>query len=160
MDVIEKLIAGHRDVFEKRDILSKLIKALDTDAFFWDKADKVSFFFKKEIREHFAMEERVLFPVLKKILAGKDIETLSEIETEHVSIIKKLDGFNIVSDNHQRYASKVTREHLIRSAFELIEVISAHAEKEDKRLFPLIKEKLGAENRRELEELYFKFLKV
>ena len=160
MDIIEKLVAGHRGLSEKRDILSKLVKALDTDAFFWDRAEEISVFFKKEVREHFAIEEKVLFPVLKKTLTGKELEYLKEIETEHAPILIKLNGFQIVAENHRRYASKATRENMIKSAFEIIEAITDHAAKEDKHLLPLVKEKFHAEETREMENLYFKFIKI
>lgn len=160
MDIIEKLIAGHRGLSEKRDILSKLVKALDSDAFFWDRAEDISSFFSKEVREHFSIEEKVLFPVLKKALTGKESESLKEIEAEHAPILIKLNGFQIVAENHRRYASKATRDNLIKSAFEIIEDIAAHAAKEDECLFPLVKEKFHAEELREMENLYFKFIKI
>jgi len=160
MDVIEKIVAGHRHIFEKKDLLSKLIAALDSDAFFWDKAPKIVFFFKKEIREHIEMEEKVLFPVLKKALDADGLEALREIELEHNPILKRIDAFNILAENHVLFSSKASREPMVEAACGLIEVIAAHAGKEDKLLFPLIKDALRPEHRRELEALYFSFIQV
>jgi len=160
MDIVEKIIAGHRVVDEKRDMLSKLVNMLDTDPFFWDKAEKIEFFFKKELVEHFALEERVLFPVLKKVLTGRELEILKEIEREHVPLSQKLNELRSFSVSHMRYASKATREPMIKSACELVEKIVSHAAREDKELFPGLKARLSPENNRELEDLYFKYLKV
>ncbi len=160
MDIIEKIVAGHRGISEKRDILSKLVRSLDSDAFFWDKAEEISTFFQKEVREHFAMEEAVLFPVLKKVLTAAELAIFKQIEAEHAPILQKLNGFKVVAENHKRYPSKITREQMIKSAFEIIEAISAHASKEDENLFPLVKVKFRSEDLREMEGLYFKFLKV
>ena len=160
MDVVERIIAGHRLVDEKKDILKKLVKMLDNDAFFWDNAVKIEYFFKIEVREHFVMEEKVLFPVMKKVLKAQEREVLKEIELEHGPIILKLTEFQAISGSHLRYASKATREPMVKAACELIEMIMAHAKKEDKHLFPLIRERFDPENYTQLEDLYFKFLKV
>ena len=116
--------------------------------------------FKKDIREHFAIEEKVLFPVMKKVLKGEELSLLLKIEEEHAPILNKLDGFSVVADNHTRYASKATREQMVQSACEIIEMVSAHASREDKLLFPLVGRHFRSEDLRELEDLYFKFLKV
>jgi len=160
MDVIEKIIAGHRVVFEKRNMLTDLVKMLDNDPFFWDKAEDITRFFKKEIREHIAMEEKILFPVFKKSLSGAELDILIEIETEHKPIINRLDGFNVIAENHRLYPSKATREHMVESACGIIETISSHAQKEDEKLFPYIKESFREEHLRELEDLYFRFMKI
>lgn len=160
MDIVELIVAGHRHLDEKRDLLSKLLKMLDNDAFFWDKAEKIDFFFRKEVQEHFAMEEKVLFPVMKKVLKGCEIETLEAIELEHGPILKNLAELKAVADSHLRFASKATREPMVKAAFELVELIAAHAKKEDERLFPLIKERFNPVDFSELETLYFSYLKV
>jgi hemerythrin-like domain-containing protein len=160
MDVVEQIIAGHRVVDEKRDMLSKFAKMLDTDPFFWDKAEKIEFFFKKELIEHFALEEKVLFPVLKKVLKGRELEILKAIEQEHAPLAQKLNELRSFSTNHMRYASKATREPMIKSACELLEKIAAHAQKEDTELFRGLKDKLTPENNQELDELYFEYLKI
>ena len=56
MDVIEKLIAGHREVREEIDILNKLVKMSNSDAFAWDDVFKISNFFEKEVKEYFRLE--------------------------------------------------------------------------------------------------------
>lgn len=160
MDIVEKIIAGHAVVHEKRDILSKLVKMLDTDPFFWDKAEKIEYFFQKEIVEHFALEEQVLFPVLKKVFNGQLLETLKAIELEHVPLARKLNELRMFTVNHMRYSSRATREPMIKAACELIEKMAKHSDREDKELYNDLRNKLSSENNRELEDLYFKFIKV
>ncbi|MHB9155255.1 MAG: hemerythrin domain-containing protein [Endomicrobiales bacterium] len=157
MDVVEQFIAGHREIAERNDILKKLVSMADNDAFFWDNALKLSGFFKKEVREHFRMEEKVLFPVLRKALPEEKRGALDRIEKDHAPLLKKLSEFEALSSGHLRYPSKATREELARTAGALLDALLKHAREEDVELFPFMRGEFKSEHYKELEELYFKF---
>ena len=115
MDVIEKLIAGHREAKEEIDILDKLVKMSNSDAFAWDNVFKISDFFEKEVREHFRLEEIVLFPVMKNVLPGAEQNILAEITDEHKPILWKFDDFKKMAERHKKISSKNSREDFVSS---------------------------------------------
>ncbi|MBN1383454.1 MAG: hemerythrin domain-containing protein [Elusimicrobia bacterium] len=160
MDVIEKLVAQHTGIKEQLDILNKLIRMIDSDAFIWDNVVKVSDFFNREARQHFILEERVLFPVLKKVLPQDKQKILTEIELEHRPILDKLVEFEKIAKKHSKLQSYDSRENFIKTSHDIIESLISHAKKEDEKLFPLIKSLFKPENYREFEDLYFKYLEV
>lgn len=160
MDIVEKLVRGHRGLFEREDIIVRLSRAIDNDAFFWDSAVKVSEFFRKEVRQHFAMEEHVLFPVLRRALPADKLPVLDAIEGEHGPLREKLAHFEVISQGHNRFPSRVTREELVRAAQDILEPLLEHARREDRELFPLVNGALAPEDCRELERLYAGFSKT
>ena len=83
MDVIEGLIAGHRDVGERRDVMEKLAKNINNDALFWEDAFKIMKFMDTEARKHFAIEEKVLFPVARKVFPPAKLALFTELEADH-----------------------------------------------------------------------------
>lgn len=157
MDIVAKLVTGHRDLFERQDVLVKLSQAIDNDAFFWDSAVKVSEFFDKEVRQHLEIEERVLFPVMRKALPADKLSVLDGIEKEHGPLGEKLTNFETISKSHNRFPSKVTREEMVRAAQDVLEPLLDHARREDQELFPLIKDTFRAEHYQELEQRYRMF---
>ncbi|MDD5688043.1 MAG: hemerythrin domain-containing protein [Elusimicrobia bacterium] len=160
MDVIEKLIVGHVLVKERLDLLDKIVKMIDSDAFVWDNVSKVSDFFEKEIKVHFHIEENILFPVAKKVLPKGEQKILFEIEGEHKSILKKIEIFKQVAEKHSKLLTKDTRKDFIEISQDIIENLLAHAQKEDDKLFPLIKQFFTSENYKKVEDLFFKYLKI
>ncbi|MFH1368501.1 MAG: hemerythrin domain-containing protein [Elusimicrobiota bacterium] len=160
MDVIENLIAGHREVFEKKDLLAKLAASINNDAFFWDNVPKIQVFFNKEVKQHFELEEKVLFPEMKKIVPKEDQGKIAEIENEHkpiLEIIAQLDG---AMEEHSKNPNKSTRERVADVAGRLMEKLIPHAQKEDAELFPMVRKYFKAGNFIKLEAAYFKFLGV
>jgi hemerythrin-like domain-containing protein len=160
MDVIEKLIAGHIEVRERLDFLNKLIQMSKADAFAWDDVFKISNFFKTEVIDHFHLEERVLCPVMRKVLPSDDQIILDEIEAEHKPILRLMEKFKTISEKHSKLFSKETREQFVKISKEIIEILIPHAKKEDEKLFPLVKKYFRSEDYKQLEDLYFKYLKV
>ena len=160
MDVIEKFINDHSEVKEEIDILEKIVNLLNSDAFSWNNVFKISSFFDKEVKEHFRLEEQVLFPVMKKVLPSDKQKILAEIEKEHRPILSKLDAFRKIAEKHSEFLARNTQENFIRISHEIIESIIPHAKKEDEQLFPLAKIYFKPDNWKQLEEMYFKYLKV
>jgi hemerythrin-like domain-containing protein len=160
MNVIEKLIAGHRDAKECEDIFHKLAKLIDQDAFFWDNALKVSDFFERELLRHLELEEKVLFPVLKKALSGREAALLAGLEEEHVQMRHMVNTFMKVAQAHLRHSSRFTREQMATIARAVMEIALPHTRREDEVLLPLVKQFFGGEHYRELEDRYFEYLGV
>ncbi len=158
MDVIEKLIAGHREVREREDFARKLFAAIDNEAFFWDNALQVEGFFAKEIKEHFEIEEQVLFPLLHKILPQDKLAALDGIEKEHAPIMARFAEFEQIVKQHTRFPSKSTREYFVKVCGEMLELVSAHAHREDRELFSLLRSVFGSAHYKELEEAYFAYI--
>ncbi|OGS44911.1 MAG: hypothetical protein A2539_04345 [Elusimicrobia bacterium RIFOXYD2_FULL_34_15] len=160
MDVIERFIAQHKAVKERLDILEKITKMIDSDTSIWDNVHKMSGFFDKEVKEHFHLEEEVLFPIIRRKLPSDKQKILTEIEAEHKPILKKLDEFKEMSAKHKKLSSRISRENFIKISMDIIESMITHANKEDEKLFPIAKEFLDFENYKELEQLYFKYLNI
>jgi hemerythrin-like domain-containing protein len=160
MDIIEKLIAGHRDIKEKETILQKLIKMIDTDVFFWDNAGKVAYFFDTEVKRHLALEEQVLFPVLVSILPPEQASAIRALEAEHQAIKEKIEAFAAIARAHTQTPTKTTREEIVRASSDILEGVVPHAAREDALVFSLVKQYFTAKEYRQMEERYFSFLKV
>lgn len=158
MDVIEHLIAGHREVFEKKDFLDKLAAGINNDAFFWDNAPKVANFFDVEVRKHFEIEEKVLFPLLREVFPGDKRGIVDNIELEHEPILRKVNELVNAAKEHSISATKVTRVQMAEISGSLLEMLVPHAHKEDVELFPLIKKHFKPESFERLEQLYFKYI--
>lgn len=160
MDIVEMLVAGHRHVTEQKKLLDKIVKMIDEDAFFWDNAAKLTEFFKFEVREHFKIEEKVLFPVVARVLTGPENERLKQIEAEHGPILALLSEFELIASDHLKAANKTTRVNLARVAGELLAKIIPHAQSEDELLLPAIRERFGPAHFKELESLYFTYIEA
>jgi hemerythrin-like domain-containing protein len=160
MDVIESLIAGHREVAERKDVMQKLARNINDDAFFWDDAFKVVRFFNVEVKKHFQIEEKVLFPAMKRICPPEHCGIIEEIEAEHAPILEQVDKLEKIAEKHSASPGKQTREELAGTAGKIMEMTILHAHKEDTILFPLIKKWFKSENYEELEENYYKYIGV
>ena len=160
MDVIEKLIADHQQVREQTFVAEKLASLVDKEAFFWDNAIAVERFFEKEVREHFAIEERVLFPILRRVVSDWERTMLEKIESEHVQIMKLLNELSGISRQHIRYPSKSTRELFLSVCAKILDILMPHARREDEELYPVIKKRFTDAYYRELEENFHSFKKT
>ena len=160
MDVIEGLIAGHREVGERKDVIEKLAKNINNDALFWEDAFKVMSFMDIEGRKHFEFEEKVLFPVARKVFPEAKLALLAELESDHKLILEKIDTLRVNVKQHPAMPSKTAREALSTLAGEIMESIILHAHKEDIALFPLVNQLFKTEDYSELEENYYKFIGV
>lgn len=160
MDVIESLVAGHRDVAERKDLMQKLAKNINDDAFFWEDAFKVVNFFNREVRKHFEIEEKVLFPVMKKLCPKESCGRIDEIQAEHIPILAQISKLEKIASEHASSPDKKTRERLAETAGNIMELIILHAHREDAELFPLIKKWFKSGDYAELEENYYRLIGV
>lgn len=160
MDIIEDLIAGHREVRERKDMLKKLAANINNDAFFWDNTHKIMNFFDNELVRHFELEERVLFPVLKNALPDDKKCVVDETIREHGPINQKLAGLKTLIRDLGIKADKGSRERITTVSGDLLESLILHAYKEDSDIFPLVKQHFTREHFIMMEELYFKFIGV
>lgn len=160
MDVIESLVAGHRDMAERKDIMQKLARNLNDDAFFWDDAFKVVNFFDTEVKKHFEIEEKVLFPVIMKLCPKESCGRIAEIAAEHAPIIKQVEELERIARSHASSPDKNSREKLAKTAGNILELVIMHAHHEDSELFPLIKKWFKSGDYAELEENYYRLIGV
>jgi len=158
MDVIEKLVAGHRSVLERKEFMDKLSAVLKNEPDFWEHASAVETFFKNELREHFRLEEKVLFPVLEKAVSPKEKPILQQILAEHAPILQKIAASERIFAEYSARHTQELKESLLASYIHIMEAALPHAKKEDELLFPLIKQYFTAEHNKELEKLYFEYL--
>lgn len=158
MDIVEKLVAGHRHVTEQKELLDKIVKMLDEDAFFWDNAAKLKEFFKFEVREHFELEEKVLFPVVAQVLTAPEKERLKFIEQDHDSILVLLAEFDLIAADHLKASNKRTRENMARVAGDLLAKLIPHAQNEDELVLPAIRQRFGPAHFKEMERLYLAYI--
>jgi hypothetical protein len=151
---LEKIIPQHKD--KQEHFLKKLIKIIDDDSFFWDKPAKVADFFDKEVRERNEIQEKVLFPYLKKVLPACDAKAVLEFEKDHQDIEKYLLELGKTVKAQSEYPSKESKKRLINVSRIIIELIFPHTKNEDEKLSLLIKKYFKQKDLKELEKLFLK----
>ncbi len=160
MDAIAKLIAGHRDIREREDLVKKLVTMIDVDAFFWDNAIKVSRFFEVEILNHLDLEEKVLFPVMRGRFSAEKCAIIDELEKEHVILRGKIGAFAALARGIDCSAQSLTRQEIVKYSKEILDIALPHGKREDDELLALITVLFQPEDFRTLETRYFNFLGV
>lgn len=122
----------HQELFRKIQLLEEASLSLLAKKTTHEKDERLveDFlrFFKVGLTQHFKIEEEALFPILKSNV--KDAEPLvSELVSEHKSMINEY--FKLENSKNPRFSQ--TKDLIV-----LLNILSAHTEKEEKFIPPLI----------------------
>jgi hemerythrin-like domain-containing protein len=158
MDIIEQMVAGHRDIREREDFLQKLALMDDDGPAFWNDVSNVSHFFNIEVRRHIELEEKVLFPVLRSLLPAFQGEMIDVFVKEHRPLLEAIVKFDTAAQGHLGNPSSCSRQEVLRLASSVIELVLPHASSEDEILFKLVRTHFRTEDYRHLETLYYRFI--
>jgi hemerythrin-like domain-containing protein len=160
MYVLETLIAGHRDIVEQEYFLTKLVNWSGSERSFIDGVNKASGYFGNEVRQHMQLEEKVLFPVMKKVLPADKRHIISNLEAEHKAISEKQRMFGVEAAALCRNCNPEIKKNLADLSKEILKIVIPHARREYEILAPLINAYFKSDDYKEVEDLYFKFIKT
>mgnify|MGYP001559695431 CR=1 FL=1 len=158
MDVIEKIIAGHIEVQEKTDFLRKFTELHAGGDIYRQNLIILSKFLCQDIRQHFQLEEKVLFPIIKQTIPVEENKKLAEIITEHQPILQLLTNLEYLLEQATHSEQKNLPAGLNLANQTVVDLLIPHADREDKQIFPLIKRYFRANHYQELEAKYFDFI--
>jgi iron-sulfur cluster repair protein YtfE (RIC family) len=151
MGILDRLLPNRKEEKKADDIVEKLIKLIDLDSFFWDKPQKVTDFFQRELKQHILNENKKLFPILKGALPKKHYALVGAYEEEHGEIIEKCEWLEGMLKNDARLPSKNLKIEIVKLSGELIEQIVSHTRREEEELYPLARKYLKPKNYKELQ---------
>jgi len=152
MSLLLRLEQDHREVLERFSLLTVTLQKTEReDVKLLEESEDVGAIFdllENKIPNHFASEEKILFPWLEKIVPNTK-GFISELLSEHEKIRK--DSAELLRDRSSPQASPERLANLLKR---ITESLSAHARKEDEKLLPLVR-RFGDEAKlRELDRLF------
>ncbi len=98
--------------------------------------------FHRDIREHLGFEENQLFPMLVNKGKQEAQDIISVFEAEHKDIRDKINKFDQEISRVEEVSYTCDLSGVMDLSRSIIEMLIAHARKEDNELYPLMK-KLG-----------------
>lgn len=126
--------------------------ALEED---WARADPAGLirYLREEVVPHARLEEDVLYPVLERLLAPGD-RTIEMLRLDHALLNQWMDALanaaaELAVAGVENRSS--VRRRIIRLALQIEALFQVHVEKEERFVHPLLDERLGETERRELE---------
>ena len=137
-DPLVRLIKDHEQVSEFLENIGEVLKFLD-DEEAWKKIKPVEAFFQQNIVGHFKFEEEKVFhPLLLKMATSELIKLILDLQREHGIILSKLEEFQRIVSEKASLPDKEINTRLNIVGREIIDILLAHASKEDDELFPII----------------------
>lgn len=132
VDPLEQLLKYHRNISE---YVIDFEKTMDysRDSESW-KTPEFEDFLKKYFYDHFAFEERRIFPVMVKKIGGAALnETVQELYKEHEEMLAK------VSKVRKAVKEDAVDREVFMLAREVFSQLLEHAAKEDDEIVPVLK---------------------
>lgn len=157
MYVLELLIAGHREFVEQEHLLSQLVDPSGTNRVFINGVIKITNLFEKEVRHHMELEEKVIYPILRRALPHDQVRVVFEMEAEHRMIVERLKAFKVTADELLKSSSIEQRKNFVEQCREIVHAIAPHMRREYEILPHLVNAFFKSEDYKEVEELYAKF---
>ena len=138
MDKLTKESQDHGEIFESMTFFEKSLNAF-ANGEAPDYVEKLQKFIDEYIVEHFNFEEKELFPAILKSGTLKEKHLIRDLQIEHIEALDKTDQFKelISSYGYQPKGDQV--KEIMEQIKGIIEMVLAHARKEDSELFPLLK---------------------
>ena len=137
-DPLFRLIKDHEQVSEFLENVGDVLEFLD-DEEAWKKIKPVEAFFQQNIVGHFKFEEEKVFhPLLLKMATSELIKLILDLQREHGIILSKLEEFQRIVSEKASLPDKEINTRLNIVGREIIDILLAHASKEDDELFPII----------------------
>lgn len=150
---------GHDLTLEKLAQLEKIAGELQegkTSPDFWQKLEGLTGYFNTELEGHFKQEERVLFPVMEKIIGRAGF--IHAMLDEHQSLWRAFETLEerIETDKRLRQNDRmlaIDLRPLEQVVTHIVTFLRSHITKEESSFFPLVEKSLDPLSVRETEQL-------
>ncbi len=139
IDPLKRLLNYHEEVSEYVENLGEIL-ALRYAKEDWNKIRRIENFFGRNVTDHFAFEEKIIFPAILSGVATPESKTLIlELRKEHKVMLKELQEFrNIISAGTISLEEKA-KVRLNVVGERIMDSLLRHASKEDDKLLPILK---------------------
>lgn len=139
MDTITRHAQSHGEIFEALTFFNKAIAVMQKDQM-PEFIAKISKLFEEDIVNHFKTEEKEIFSVV--LSCGKLLEKrmVRSLQREHIEVLEKIDQFKDMVLKCGLKPNEAQAKELASLNKDIIETMLSHSHREDKELFPLLKE--------------------
>ncbi|MCI5159337.1 MAG: hypothetical protein D3906_13060 [Candidatus Electrothrix sp. AUS1_2] len=138
MDKLTREAHEHDKILESIVFFEKFLKVITSD----DAENYIPHLYRfadEYVVQHFKFEEQELFPVILRKGSSDERHFIGELLEDHKHILVLLEMFKDVISVYEPRPDKEQVKEILRSSEAVITQILAHAQKEDKRLFPALK---------------------
>jgi iron-sulfur cluster repair protein YtfE (RIC family) len=140
VDPIKRLINDHEEVTEYAENLKEMLTILNNPEIL-DKINSIKGFFDRNLVEHFAFEEDIIFPVIKSKIVTKHTELLiHELLVDHDILKAGLKDFTALFDSSMLSHSNEFLVEMSKIGQGVTERLLRHAAREDDELLPILRE--------------------
>lgn len=144
VDPLKRLIKYHEEIWEYVENLEDIHGLGYPNILYekegWDKIKPIEDFFKRNVTEHFAFEEEIVFPaILAKVATPEAIKLIPELQKEHRIILEELKEFQKIISAAAIPLDEETSLKLNVVGKRIINSLQRHAAEEDKKLLPIVK---------------------
>lgn len=151
MKATQQLVDEHQAVKLMLSILGKVISGLEAgESVPFEHLDQIMSFIKVFLEKcHHKKEESLLFPAMQEVSIPGGATLIKDIIKEHFTLHEYVGSLDqAVRDYHHQDPKAALK--IIDSAKKYIDLLSPHADKEDKVLFPLADQYLSQEKQEQL----------
>lgn len=141
MELITQLSRKHEEVCEEAIVLRSAVSAIGDSDKAGSSLKNLDSFLQRGIFPHFDFEEQKVFPVLLKSATEEEKQLIRALQEEHASILSKIERFTVLNSKYKSEPSRKLLEELSGAGKDIIDALILHARKEDKELFPILKNK-------------------
>jgi hemerythrin-like domain-containing protein len=138
-EAIAKAIADHRAMSEFVENLNH-VSAIVNEPDVPSKIGKMRDFLQQHIREHFTVEELVVFPELRRHHAdGRTSSLVEDLEAEHEQVRATVSSMQALLEPSAAVPDESDLLEVERAFHAVIGLLQRHAAKEDELLVPLLR---------------------
>ena len=140
-DLFHWVAGAHQRQREQMMVLEAALPYLQNEEKLRQIEDVVDFF-KDKVLAHFQWEEKCVFPVSAAMGDPGIKQIVHDLQAEHAAMIKHFDAIvDIVAQHGFHFTDELIHQRFVKTAKTLIQAMLGHADKEDAKLYPFIKEK-------------------
>lgn len=141
MDIITQLSRDHENILEEAIILKSSILVIKDIEKAPANLEKISSFFQAGVIPHFDFEEKKIFPSLLGSASNEEKELVRVLLEEHASMLREIERFAGLNLKFKSGATSDLLGELCGLGKEIVDALLSHARKEDKELFPILRNK-------------------
>ena len=139
MDTITRHAQSHGEIFEALTFFNKAMALMKNDQM-PEFIKKISKLFEEDIVNHFKTEEREIFSVVLSCGSLPEKRMIRALQREHIDVLEKIDHFKDMVAAFSLKPSEAQTSELASLNKDIIATMLDHSHREDKELFPLLKE--------------------
>uniref|UniRef100_UPI004057A9C6 hemerythrin domain-containing protein n=1 Tax=Candidatus Electrothrix sp. TaxID=2170559 RepID=UPI004057A9C6 len=138
MDKLTREIHEHEQIVEAMAFFENFLKTItnnDVEHYL----ERLHKFTDEYIVEHFRFEEQEIFPLILQQGSSEEKAFIEELQEDHRKILDALAEFITVISSYREHPNKEEVKNIIKSSEIVVSQVILHARKEDKKLFPALK---------------------